>query len=78
MIVGTTAASLAIPYLFPTEADKATIELNKKLGAGQATLPNSTKPDMTKKTFSIDLNDKKTQYAIMAIIAVLFIMLVVL
>lgn len=43
IIGASTIAGLATPFLFPTEADKATIELNKKLKSGNFVLVKKNK-----------------------------------
>jgi len=75
-LIGATGASIAIPHFFPTESEKATIELNKKLTG--VTLPknDNVKPD-DKKKFSFDLKDTKTQMIVFALIAIVVLMLVV-
>ena len=78
-IVGATGASIAFPHFFPTEAEKATVELNKKL-TGVTLPPNGdskVSPDK-KKGFSFDLSDKKTQTMIIFAVVAVIILFVVL
>ena len=53
ILVATTVASLATPFLFPSPQDKANIELNNKLKEGNFTItktqPKIKTPDFTSK-----------------------------
>lgn len=51
-----TIASLATPFFFPTEQDKATIELNKKLSEGNFTI-TKTQSEIKVPNFSDSISE---------------------
>ena len=61
IIAVSTIASLATPFFFPTEQDKANIELNKKLTEGNFTIVK-TQPEIKVPDFSSKLSQSVSDF----------------